>query len=327
MKDIRIIYSYMNEAAGGAQESADITDLIAEFSIKTTLEAQPGVLNMTAIGDGFEYILGSLVKISAGNRDIFDGFIFSVTTSKEKTVQIVAYDVLRYLKSKDTYIIGKGQTASDIFKTVCKRLELETGTIDAATWHQTPNAYENAGGFDVIRDAIENALAHEKRFYVLIPEGRKISFRDLSNLQTDIIIDEENGEIDFQHNANIDEDVYNQFKIISEDAKEWKVGRNDDHVKQWGLLQYSQKFGQPVKEKDLPELLDKLAQIYDRPKQKLSLTCFGDWNVRAGVGVHVRFTDFKNFDNGQGYYVRECTHRVTNAHHEMALDLCAQNVI
>lgn len=327
MKDIKIIYSYMNEDAGGSQESADITDLITELSIKTTLEAQPGVLNITAIGDGFEYILGAAIKISAGEKDVFEGFIFSVTTTKAKTVQIVAYDVLRYLKSKDTYVFSQGKTASEIFETVCKRLELETGTIDSATWPQAANAYENAGGFDVIRDAIENALAQEKKFYVLIPEGTKISFRDLENLRSDIIIDEENGEIDFSHNANIDEDVYNQFKIISEDAKEWKTYRNEDHINQWGLLQYSQKFGAPIKEKDLPDLLDKLAKIYDRPKQKLSLTCFGDWNVRAGTGVHVRFMDFKNFDNGQGYYVRECTHRVTNAKHEMVLDLCAQDIM
>ncbi len=327
MKDIQIIYSYMDETNGGAQESADITDLIAELSIKTTLEAQPGVLNMTAIGDGFEFILGSLIKITSGSKDIFDGFIFSVTTSKAKTVQITVYDVLRYLKSKDTYLISKDETASDIFKKVCKRLELETGTIDEASWKQPPNVHENAGGFDVIREAIDNALAHEKKYYVLIPEGKKISFRDLEKLRTDIIIDEENGEIDYQHNANIDEDVYNQFKIISEDAKSWKTYRNDKHIEQWGMLQYSQKFGAPIKEKDLPAILDKLAQIYDRPRQRLSLTCFGDWNVRAGVGVHVRFSDFKNFDNGQGYYVRECTHSVTNARHEMVLELCAQNVI
>lgn len=327
MKDITIIYSYMDETNGGKQARADISDLVSEFSIKTTLEAQPGVLTMTAIGDGFEFILGSLVQITAGEKSVFDGFVFSVTTTKAKTVQIVCYDVLRYLKSKDTYVIGDGQTASDIFKTVCKRLEIEAGRIDEATWPQPPDAYENAGGFEVIREAIENALAHEKKFYVLIPEGKKISFRDITKLQTDIIIDEENGEIDYQHNANIDEEVYNQFKVITEDAKEWKVSRNDAHVRQWGLLQYSQKFGEPVKEKDLPGIMEKLAEVYDKPRQKLSLTCFGDWNVRAGAGVHVRFSTFRNFDGGQGYYVRECTHTVRNAHHEMALDLCAQNLI
>lgn len=327
MGALKIIYSYMNEATGGANESADITDLVSEFSIKTTLEAQPGVLNMTAIGDGFEYILGSLIKITDGERAIFDGFIFSVTTTKAKTIQIIAYDVLRYLKSKDTYIIGKGETASGIFKKVCKRLEIETATIDEAEWEQTPKAYESTGGFEIIREAIENALAHEKRFYVLIPEGKKISFRDIKNLQTNIIIDEENGEIDFYHNANIDEGTYNQFKIICEDAKQWKVYTNDNHIKQWGLLQYSQKFGEPVKEKDLPDILDKLEEIYDKPVQKLSITCFGDWNVRAGAGVHVRFSDFKSFDNGQGYYVRECTHTVKNTLHEMHIDLCVLNVI
>lgn len=327
MDNIRIIYAYMDETKGGAQGQADITDLVAEFSIKTTLEAQPGVLSMTAIGDGFEFILGSLLSVKAGDHAVFDGFIFSVTTTKAKTVQVVAYDVLRYLKSKDTYVFGKGKTASDIFKTVCSRLELEVGTVDAASWAQPPKAYENAGGFDVIQEAIGNALAQEKKFFVLIPEGKKISFRDLEGLRSDIIIDEENGEIDFQHNANIDEQTYNQFKIMAEDSKEWKRARNDEHIRQWGLLQYSQKFGEPVKDKELPGLLEKLAAIYDRPQQKLTLTCFGDWNVRAGVGVHVRFSTFRNFDNGQGYYVRECTHRVTNAHHEMALDLCAQNVI
>ena len=327
MKDIRVIYSFMDENKGGAQTTEDITDLVAGFSIKTTLEAQPGVLDMTAIGDGFEYILGSMLKVTAGDRDVFAGFIFSVTTTKARTVQITAYDALRYLKSKDTYVFGKDKTASDIFETVCRRLELETGTIDRATWRQPPNVYENAGGFDVIREAIGNALAHEKRLYVLIPEGKKIGFRNLENLRSDIIIDEENGEIDFMHNANIDEETYSQFKIIAEDSKQWKTGRNDDHVRQWGLLQYSQKFGAPVKDKDLPGLLEKLAALYDRPRQKLTLTCFGDWNVRAGVGVHIRFTTFRDFDNGQGYYVRECTHRVTNARHEMEIDLCAQNVI
>jgi hypothetical protein len=327
MGDIRVIYSYMDETNGGAQARADITDLVAQLTIKTTMEAQPGVLNMTAIGDGFEYILGSMVQVYTGDRSVFDGFIFSVTTTRAKTVQVVAYDVLRYLKGKDTYVFNGGVTASDIFKTVCKRLELETGTIDTATWKQRPDAYENAGGFDVIRDAIEDALAHEKVFYVLIPEGRKIHFRDITKLQTDIIIDEENGEIDYQHNANIDEEVYDQFKVLADDSKQWKTYRNDAHVRQWGMLQYSQKFGSPVRDKDLPRLLEKLAQIYDRPKQRLTLTCFGDWNVRAGAGVHVRFSSFRNFDNGQGYYVRECTHTVTNARHEMNVDLCAQNLI
>ena len=327
MKEINVIYSYMDETQNGAITRADITDLITDLSIKTTMEPQPGVLNMNAIGDGFEFILGSLITITIEGKEIFYGFIFSVSTSKAKTVQIVAYDVLRYLKSKDTYSLDKPQSASDIFKIVCKRLELETGTVDEATWKQIPEVQENTGGFDFIRTAIENALAHEKKFYVLIPEGKKIAFRDLTKLQTNIIIDEENGEIDYQHNANIDEETYNQFKIISEDAREWKGYRNESHVKQWGLLQYSQKFGEPVTEKDLPEILEKLALIYDRPKQRLTLTCFGDWNVRAGSGVHVRFSSFKNFDSGQGYYVRECTHTLTNARHEMNLELCAQNLI
>ena len=327
MNDITVIYSYMDETRAGATSQADITDLVADLTIKTTLEAQPGTLNMNVIGDGFEFILGGMLRITAGEQDIFTGFIFSVTTTKAKAVQIIAYDVLRYLKIKDTYIIGKGQTASDIFKIVCKRLELETGTIDRATWAQPPKAYESTGGFDILREVIENALAYEKRYYVLIPEGKKIGFRDIEKLRTNIIIDEENGEIDFRHNANIDQETYNKFKIISEDAKTWKTYRNDSHIKQWGLLQYSEKFGNPVKEADLPGLLDKLASLYDRPQQTLGLTCFGDWNVRAGTGVHIRFNSFRSFDEGQGYYVRECTHKVTNAHHEMQLELCAQNVI
>lgn len=326
MNDITVIYSYMDETRSGATSQADITDIVAEFSIKTTLEAQPGTLNITVIGDGFEFILGSMIRITAGEREIFTGFIFSITTTKAKTLEIVCYDVLRYLKNKDTYSIGKGKTASDIFKTVCGRLELETGTIDKATWPQPPKVYESTGGFDIIREVIGNALAHEKRYYVLIPEGKKIGFRNIENLRSDIIIDEENGEIDFKHNANIDQETYNKIKIISEDAKTWKSYRNDSHIKQWGLIQYSEKYGNPVKEDDLPGLLDKLAELYDRPKQTLSLTCFGNWNVRAGTGVHIRFNQFKSFDEGQGYYVRECTHKVKNAHHEMQLDLCAQYV-
>lgn len=325
MEEIKVIYAYLKET--GATEEADITDLIEQFSIKTTIEAQPGVLSITAINDGFEFILGSLLKITAGETAIFDGFIFSVTTSKNKTVSILAYDVLRYLKNKDTFVFGKDKTAGQIFKDVCQRLELEVGDVDETTAKQPPNVYENVGGFDIIREAIENTLQKEKKFFVLIPEGKKINFKNIENLRTDIVIDEENGEIDFTHNANIDKETYNQIKIISEDAKKWKAYRNDNRIKQWGLLQYSQKFGQPVKEEDLPQLLDKLAALYDKPQQTLNLTCFGNWQIRAGVGVHVKFSSFKNFDNEQGYYVRECTQTVSNGKHEMQLDLCANNII
>lgn len=325
MEEIKVIYAYMTES--GETEEANITDIITEFTIKTTIEAQPGVLSITAILDDFEFILGSLLSIRAGDNPIFDGFIFSVTTSKSKVVNIQAYDVLRYLKNKDTYVFGKDKTAADIFKTVCKRLELEAGEIDETTWKQPPNVYENAGGFDVIREAIENTLTAEKKYFVLIPDRKKINFKNIENLRTDIIIDEENGEIDFTHNANIDQQTYNQIKIISEDAKTWKVQRDEDHIRQWGLLQYSQKFGEPVKEEQLPELAEKIAELYNKPQQTLQLTCFGNWEIRAGSGVHVKFSGFKNFDNAQGYYVRECTHTVSNGKHEMVLDLCANNIL
>ena len=325
MDEIKIIYTYMTDA--GSTETADISDLVTAINIKTSIEAQPGVLNMQSLLDGFEYILGAMVQIKVGEASIFDGFIFSVTTTKSNVATIQAYDVLRYLKNKDTFVFGKGKTAADIFKKVCERLDIEAGEIDPTSWEQPPNVYENAGGFDIIREAIENALAGEKKFFVLIPEGKKIHFKNIENLRTDIIIDEENGEIDFSHNANIDQETYNQIKIISEDANKWKVYKDENRIKQWGLLQYAQKFSAPVTDADLPDILDKLAYIYDKPQQKLTLTCFGNWEIRAGAGVHVKFSTFKSFDNGQGYYVRECTHSVTNGRHEMILDLCANNVL
>lgn len=327
MNNLRVIYSYIDETQGGSIRSDDISDLIAEISLKTTLEAQPGTLNMSAIGDGFEFILGSSIKLLDGETSVFDGFIFSVTSTRAKSVQITAYDVLRYLKNKDTFIWRGNETASDIVKAICSRFDLETGTIDAAEWPQPARVDDNAGGFDIIREAIENALAHEKRFFVLLPEGKKIAFRNVENLRTDIIIDEENGEIDFSHNANIDRSTFNSFKIVCPSADKWQVLNDEDHKKQWGLLQYSQSFGESVKPEQLPDLAQKLETIYNRPQESLSLTCFGNWQVRAGMGVHIRFKTFKSFDEGQGYYVKECTHRLSNALHQMHLVLCVQNVV
>lgn len=337
MDGIEVWYIYPDESKGGARTPEEITDIVTTLSIRTSIGAQPGTMNFSVIKEDYEIILGAGVKVIAGGKDVFEGFIFSVTSTKAKVWQIVAYDALRYLKNQDTFVLGK-YTASDIVRKVCRELELETGTIDAAGYVIPAKVEENKSGFDVIKEAMDQELVHNKRQFIIQAEGLKISFRDIENLRSDIIIDEANGEIDFEHNANIDKQTFSAVKVITKGSKgkgkkgadHWyrypKPGESSPETNQFGYLVYSHIFDESVTEGQLEELANKVLDIYGRPQQTLSLTCFGNWDVKAGTGVHVRFSTFKSFDSGQGYYVKECEHKITNAKHEMVLELCAQYI-
>ena len=341
MKDITIYGCF--EGEGGQRQTVDITDIVTALTIQTSLDAQPGQLDATLVVDGYrdegEISLGAGIRVVNGNTEVFSGFVFSVSQTRAKTVQIVAYDVLRYLKNQATYVFSK-ETLDQIFKKVCEQCGIEAGTVDSSSKEQPARAADVQSGFDVIEEAIGYALAFEKKYYVLQAEGTKLALRDIENLKTDILIDEENGEIDFQHTASIDQDTYNKVVVAVEvkDAKSkgksseksWSkpIEKEDTQTqKSWGLLQYTHIFNDSVSYDMAERAAENLLAMTNRIYQTLQVTCQGNWEVKAGTGLHIRFSRFKSFDNGQGYYVKTCTHTVTNAQHKMVLELHVHNVV
>lgn len=92
-----------------------------------TLERKgtPGKLEFTVVkGPGLNFAEGDPVKLTVNGTAMFYGFVFKKMRDKGGTIDVVAYDQLRYLKNKDT-ITEEGLKASDPSEAHCNRFPVE----------------------------------------------------------------------------------------------------------------------------------------------------------------------------------------------------------
>lgn len=84
--------------------------------ITWTLERKgtPGKLEFTVLKDSkLRFEEGASVRLKVNDTNLFYGFVFKKTYDKDKNIKVTAYDQLRYLKNKDTYVY-KNKTATEL---------------------------------------------------------------------------------------------------------------------------------------------------------------------------------------------------------------------
>lgn len=96
------------------QHDSSIQYPAVEEGVKLTLERKgtPGKLTFTVVKDAtLNFQEGDPVKLTVDGTPMFYGFVFTKNRGKGNTIDVVAYDQLRYLKNKDT-IVDEGLKAS-----------------------------------------------------------------------------------------------------------------------------------------------------------------------------------------------------------------------
>ena len=90
----------------------------------------PCQLSFTVIQDSIlELTEGDAVRMKVDGQNVFYGFIFKKSCEKDFRIKITAYDQLRYLKNKDTYVYTN-KTASEVVKMIAADFQMNTGTIE-----------------------------------------------------------------------------------------------------------------------------------------------------------------------------------------------------
>ena len=126
----------------------------------------PAVLKFTvlkdqAMADLGGFAEGSMVRLFADGKPLFQGYIFSKRRDKEGTIECTAYDQIRYLKNKDV-LAYKGLSASEVVKLIAADNQLQVGEI-APTAYIIPWRSEfNVTLLDMIETALDLELADRK---------------------------------------------------------------------------------------------------------------------------------------------------------------------
>lgn len=257
----------------------------------TERKGTPGKLTFTVVKDNIiNFQEGNAVNLYVDGTPIFYGFVFTKKRSKDGTIDVTAYDQLRYLKNKDTYVYT-GKKASDVVRMIADDFKLNVGEIEDTGYSISKMSESNKTLFDIIQNAIDTTLANTKKLYVLYDDFGKLALKNIESLKTDVYIDEECLE-DFDYSTSIDSNTYSKVKLLYKDSNGGTSTaysyQSGDSINKWGVLQY-------FKEINNIEGADSMAQmlldLYNHKTRQLTLKgCFGNLKVRAGSSIVVNLS-------------------------------------
>lgn len=296
---------------------------LVEEGIQWTTEraGTPSTLKFTVIKDQeISFTEGNAVRLKVDGKDVFFGFVFSKKRSKDHHIEVTAYDQLRYLKNKDTYVY-EGKTASQVIQMIANDFDLNLGSIESTEYVIPSRVEDNQSLFDIIQNALDLELQHTGKMFCLYDNFGKLTLKNIASMKLDLLIDAETAE-DFDYKSSIDEQTYNQIKLTydNEEAgqREVYVEKHSGNINQWGVLQFFEKL---QKGENGSEKAKALLKLYNKKTRNLKINdAFGDVRCRAGTMVVVQL-NLGDILLSNYLLVEKATHAFNNNHHTMSLNL------
>lgn len=287
----------------------------------TERQKQPGKLTFKVVKDAkLNFAEGDAVRLRINGKNVFYGFVFKKQRNKEKTISVTAYDQLRYLKNKDTYVYTN-KSAADVIKMIAADFRLKTGTVEDTGFKIASMVEENEELFQIIQNALDMTLQNKKKMYVLYDDFGKITLKSLESMKVDLLIDEETGE-NFDYTSSIDSNTYNKIKLTYDNEKSGKrevfIAQDSKHMNDWGILQY---FETIQKSENGKAKADALLKLYNNKTRNLTIkNACGDVRVRAGSMVVVML-NLGDIITKNWMIVEKCKHEFKESEHLMTLTM------
>lgn len=305
------------------QNGSKLYQPLVEEGIQWTTErtGSPSILKFIVVKDqDISFQEGDAVRMKVDGKNVFFGFIFKKKRNKEHHIEVTAYDQLRYLKNKDTYVY-EGKTASQVIQMIANDFNLNLGSVESTKYVIESRVEDNQSLFDIIQNALDLELQHKGEMFCMYDDFGKLTLRNIASMKLDILIDENTAE-DFDYTSSIDDQTYNRVKLTYDNdetgEREVYIAKDSARENQWGILQFYEKLqkGENGKSK-----ADALLKLYNKKTRNLKVNnCFGDTRCRAGTMVIVQLY-LGDISVSNYLLVEKATHTFKNEQHLMNLVL------
>lgn len=259
-----------------------------EIKWETDRKGQPGKLTFSVVSDGIiNFQEGNVVIFKVDDNKLFYGFVFKKERDKEQTIKVTAYDQLRYLKNKDTYVYSN-KTAGELIQMIAADFNLQTGSLDDTGFKIASRIEDNKSLMDMIQNALDLTLQSKNKMYVLYDDFGKLTLKDVESMKLNIMIDEETAE-NYKYSSSIDGQTFNRIKLSHESKESGKreiyISQDSSNINNWGVLQHFETIDDKVNGK---AKADALLKLYNNKTRDLTITnAFGDVRVRAGSSIPI----------------------------------------
>lgn len=305
------------------QHGNNLFQPIVKEGIQWTTEraGSPSTLKFTVVKDELiAFQEGDAVRLKVDGKEVFYGFVFTKKRGREHHIEVTAYDQLRYLKNKDTYVY-ENKTAAQVIKMIANDFKLNLGTIEGTKYVIPSRVEDDQTLFDIIQNALDLELQNKGELFCLYDDFGKLTLRNIGSMKLDVLIDAETGE-NFDYTSSIDQDTYNQIKLTydNEDSGEREIymAKHSANINQWGVLQYTEKLeeGENGQAK-----ADALLKLYNKKTRNLKVdNYFGDLRCRAGAMVPVQLY-LGDMTVSNYLLIEKATHTFKHDQHLMSLNL------
>lgn len=292
-----------------------------EIQWQTERKGVQGSLTFKVVKDSIlNFGEGDAVRLKVNGKNVFYGFVFQKKRDKEGIITVTAYDQLRYLKNKDTYVYSN-KTASEVVQMLAKDFNLQCGTLEDTKFKIESRVEDNQTLFDIIQNALDLTLQNKKEMYVLYDDFGKITLKNIGNMKVGILIDEDTGE-NFDYTSSIDGETYNKIKLSYNNEQTGKreiyIAQDSSHINEWGVLQYFETIDEKTNGK---AKADALLSLYNQKTRNLTIKgAFGDVRVRAGTLVAVSL-NLGDIIANSFFLVEQAKHSFSESLHTMDLTL------
>lgn len=309
------------------QKVYELSQTISSLSWATTLDSQPSKVRFSMpILKEFNIPMGTAVSIKIDNQNLFWGYIFEVDLEKDKA-SYLAYDQLRYLKNKDTYIFS-GKTATQIFEAICADYKLKYKVVDNCDWEVSSRCHDGKTLYEIIDYGYKEALVNNQDWFIIRDNCGVIEQINLKSLKTNLLFSDTQNISKYRYRKSIDKDSYNRIKLVQDNTQEAvrKVYVEQDNINQstWGILQYYEKVDKNATEQQIKERAAALLKIKNMETKQLSLTCVGaPNNLMAGNWIFIELNPLVDagFQNYQDYIITHCEHKWENNFHQVKIQV------
>lgn len=291
----------------------EISELVKSAEWKDYLNDGCSKFTFSYLANGLNIDNGSIVRFRYNGANIFYGVVFKHEHAKNKVVTITAYDLLRYCKAKDTVVI-KGDTATTLARKMCNYFGIPVGTLANTGYVLPTDAQSDKTWLDIMYSAIGDTLRATGRWYALRDEFGSVCLRNLTDLETNLILGDGSACYDYSYSKSIDDDFYNEIKLAVDNEVTGKrdiyMAKNSSAISKYGLLQYFEvmsfnststgsgsqssenKAANEAKKKSLAiQMSNALLSLYNGETESFSMSCIGNTAIRAGSSFHAYLSE------------------------------------
>ena len=310
-------------------EILDISDLTKSINWSTYLTDQPGKLTFEYVDpeDRVKVTEGSIISFKVDDKGVFFGYIFKVGINQRDSVSITAYDQMRYLKNKDTYVII-GNTSSQLFERICKDYKLRYLVKDNSGYTLPSSIEDSSALYDILQKGLDRTLVNTGNWFTIRDNFGTLEFQSLNRLKTNIFIGDASRLSSYEFESSIDTDTYNQVKLVKENKttskRELYIVKDSSNIAKWGILQYFENMDESANAAQIKTRAETILNLKNRKTKTLKLSeVMGSLEVFAGSGIILGINKLvsRGIPINKYFIVVSANHTFTNDKHKMDLEL------